>query len=82
MQVLRLHAEYVHSQIPIIVFFLLGCFYFWWRVKRPTKGSACDIICPGEHGLLAPMLPWVPTAAEADPHLDPGSNDQCLSEGE
>lgn len=41
-------------------------------VKRPTVGSSCDIISPGEHSLSSSIFPWLPTAADADSHLDSG----------
>lgn len=60
--------RFIHKCGDLILF--IFCFYFWWRVKRPTMGSSCDIISPGEHSLLASIFPWVPTVTEAVSHLD------------
>lgn len=50
--------------------FCLFIFSLGRRVKTPTLLSSCDIISPGQHGLLASIFPRVPTVAEDDSHLD------------
>lgn len=72
--------NFIHKCRDLILFFcLFVCFYFRWRVNRPSMGSSCDIISPGEHSLLASTFPFTCGWSRLSPGL---LALKCLSEGE